>query len=92
MEAGVDRNFFQWVMGAIGAVVSFIMGLQIRDSQRVNKLSMLIAAEIEGNKNRDKQIAKIESKLDELLGAITKWREENNELKTRINQLLDELK
>ena len=91
----VDRNSFNWVIGGVSSVISFLFGWKIRDSQRLMKVEKLIAANIEGDKNRDSQIIRIEGEVkkmgqtvEQMKLVVAEQKQMNNEFIIKVDKVL----
>ena len=97
----IKPGFFNWVIGSMWGVVTFILAWITRNTLRANKFSELMAANIEGDKMRDKAIGDIKSdvksidrKVDNIVKCVGDQKEMYNsihDLMIRQSKIIDEL-
>jgi len=97
----IKPGFFNWVIGSIFGVVGFILAWITRNTLRANKVNELMAANIEGDKMRDRAIDGIKSdvksinrKVDSIVRCVGEQKEMYNsvhDLMIRQAKIIDEL-
>ena len=82
------------IMGAVGIVYAWLIYV----ARKNNRLAELMAANIEGDKNRDRAITEIKKDVysikedvKQMRRALTDWKQLNNNTLIRVNKILEEL-
>lgn len=87
----IRPRFFNWVIGSVWGVVGFIIAWVTRNTLRANKFSELMAANIEGDKMRDKAIDGIKSdvkSIDRKVDNIVKCVGDQKEMYNSVHDLM----
>jgi hypothetical protein len=88
MEDAINVKLYNWTIGAIASVLSFLFGWKLRDTARINKLEQLAAQNSERDANQERAIQEIKKFIDSQNRAIESIKKCVQEQKEMFNEVV----